>query len=478
MDVEAGLPPSLKLRRSAEALAEAGQTRLGRSEDRPLRSPTRGGRFLAGLLLLLCPSISSAQVAPVVRLTLDQAQEMAVSNSHRLAELRAREAAAEAVVAGRLAADRPAIAASAGYTRTNHVLEFAVPSPAGGIRVLYPDVPDNYRSRLDLQWPIYTGGRSDALERAARAEAAAAGEDVSAARADLRLEAARAFWAVVTARATVAVLERGLARTEANAADVRERFKAGVVPPNEIASADAQTSRARMLLIEARNQRDVAAADLARLTGVEPAQPIEPVAALDGVAPSSAIEALVAEARGSRSERRALERRIEAVDLQRVAASAGRRPIVAVAAGFDYARPNPRIFPRAERWDDAWDAGVQVSWSLWDGGRTAAEVEQAARLGTAARERLAEFDSVLAVEVRQRALDIESGRAAASAAEDGIRAASEARRVVAERYRAGVITQIEVLDAEVALLQAELDRTRALAGVRLAQARLARAVGR
>jgi hypothetical protein len=35
-----------------------------------------------------------------------------------------------------------------------------------------------------------------------------------------------------------------------------------------------------------------------------------------------------------------------------------------------------------------------------------------------------------------------------------------------------------VLDADVALLQAELDRTRALAGVRFAEARLARASGR
>ncbi len=61
---------------------------------------------------------------------------------------------------------------------------------------------------------------------------------------------------------------------------------------------------------------------------------------------------------------------------------------------------------------------------------------------------------------------------------DAVRAAAEARRVVAERYQAGVATQTEVLDADVALLQAELDRTRALAGVRLAEARLARALGR
>jgi outer membrane protein TolC len=91
---------------------------------------------------------------------------------------------------------------------------------------------------------------------------------------------------------------------------------------------------------------------------------------------------------------------------------------------------------------------------------------------------LAEFDSVLAVEVRQRALDLESGRAAVAAAAEAVRAASEARRVVAERYQAGVIAQIEVLDAEYALLQSELDRARALAGVRLSEARLARAIGR
>jgi outer membrane protein TolC len=151
---------------------------------------------------------------------------------------------------------------------------------------------------------------------------------------------------------------------------------------------------------------------------------------------------------------------------------------VAIAGGVDYARPNPRIFPRADRWDDSWDAGINVRWSLWDGGRTAANVAQAASGVEAARQRLAEFDSVLSVEVRQRALDIESGRASITAASDAVKAAAEARRVVTERYRAGVIPQIEVLDAEFALLQAELDRTRALATLRLSEARLSRAVGR
>jgi outer membrane protein TolC len=254
---------------------------------------------------------------------------------------------------------------------------------------------------------------------------------------------------------------------------------AGLVPPNEVASAEAQESRARMLAIQAQNERDVATADLARLVGRAPGEGVEPVAVLDAPATSvSGLDAMVAAARESRDERRALERRLASATDLRSAAAAGKRPNLTVAGGVDYARPNPRIFPRAERWDDSWDASINVRWPLWDSGRTAADVAQAAGNIEAARQRLAEFDSVLPVEVRQRALDIESGRASVAAAGDAVRAATEARRVVGERYQAGVITQFEVLDAEYALLQAELDRTRALAGVRLAEARLARAMGR
>jgi len=433
-------------------------------------------------MLAICESIArvaAAQDAPVVRLTVDEAQTRALATSHRIAEARAREAAAKATIDVRTSADMPTVSVVGGYTRTNHVLEFSVPSPTGAPRVLYPDVPDNYHSRLDLQWPIYNGGQTNALERAARAEATAAGADVAVAQSDLRLEVARAFWAVVTARASVDVLEQGISRSQAHLADVKQRFDAGLVPPNEIASAEAQESRARMLAIEARNQRDVSSAELARLVGLDPGQGVDPVGALDSPGDSAiVVDPLIAQARASRQERRALENRVEAADQLRSAAAAGRRPTLAIAGGVDYARPNPKIFPRADRWDDSWDAGINVRWPLWDGGRTAANVAQAAGGAEAARQRLAEFDSVLPVEVRQRALDVESGRAAITAAADAVRAAAEARRVVSERYRAGVIPQIEVQDAEFALLQAELDRTRALANLRVAEARLARAVGR
>src|SRR5207245_1416247 len=182
-------------------------------------------------------------------------------------------------------------------------------------RVIYPDIPDNYRARLDLQWTIYTAGRAGALERAAQAEAAASAEDLSAARADLRLEITRAYWAFVTSIESLRVVDQSVARAAA-----------------------------------------------------------------------TPVVSMVEGARTVRAERAALEKRIEAADERRRAAAAGGKPAVAVGGGVDYARPNPRIFPREAAWRESWDASVSVNWPLFDGGRTRAEVTEAAASARAVRE--------------------------------------------------------------------------------------------
>lgn len=430
------------------------------------------------ILLLLSPAAAPAQERQLP-LTLDEALQRGQRESLRVAELQARVDAAAAVEAGRRAADRPLVAALGGYTRTNHVDEFVIAAPGQPSRVLYPDVPDNFRARIDMLWPIYSGGRTDALVRAARAEREAAGSDLLAARSDLKLEITRAFWALVTAREAESVLNRAVESLDAHVRDIRSRLEQGLVPPNDVLSAEAQRSRERVLALDARNTRTVAEADLKRLIGDDGPGTIVPHTPSAGVPPAPPeIDALVAEALRQRPERQGFQQRAAASRARESAAGASTRPQIGLAGGYDYARPNPRIFPRADAWDDSWDVSVNVSWSLWDGGRRRAERAEAMAGTRAIEARAGEFDRQLTLEVRQRWYELDSSRAAIEAAADGVRAALEARRVLRERFAAGVATSTDVLDAETAVLQAELDRTRAISNARLARARLERAVGR
>jgi outer membrane protein TolC len=403
-------------------------------------------------------------------LTLAETVARALETSQRLAEARAREQGAQASVRLRRTADDPVVVLSGGYTRTNHVDEFAVFQPGVGASVIYPDVPDNYFTRVSFQWPIYTAGRTGALERAADAEARAAGAEVEIARADLKLEAARAYWALATAAESVRVLDQALARAEAHLRDVRARFDQGLIPPNEVSSAEAQRSRQQLQLIEAQNIRSSVLEDLRRLTGLT-----TDIAVADQLQPGPG-ETPPDEAR--RPELIALRERVNAAQEREDAVEAARKPSVALTGMADYARPNPRIFPRADVWNHSWELAVTGSWTLWDSGRNAAEAVEAAAATTALRARLADVDLSIRAEVRQRQLDLASARAALTTAADATRSAAEARRVVGERFAVGVATSTDVLDAQLALLQAELDQTRAFANVRLAEARLDRALGR
>jgi len=414
-----------------------------------------------------------------VRLSVDEAIALALEVSHRIGEFEAREDAAKASTAQRASADNPFVSLFAGYARTNHVSEFAIQIPGAPPRVIYPDLPDNWRSRLDVQWPVYTSGRVQALERAAQAEQNAAGKDVSTARADIRLDAARAFWTLVTATETVRVVDDALKLVEAHLQDVRNMLAVGLVANNDVLTAEARCSREQVLLIEAKNFRDVAEADLRRATGLGPAVRIDLVAALDGPQPSvPTFDELLTEARKSRPERQAMQLRIDGVGQQRTAAAAESKPVVSVGGGIDYARPNMRIFPRSGDWNESWDVGVNFAWPLWDGGRVKADVAQVSAVERVAQQRLAEFDTVLEFNVRQRQLDLTSAIAAIATVTAEVASAAEARRVVAERFKAGLVSNTDVLDAQQALLTAQLGRTRTLASIKLAEAQLNRVLGR
>lgn len=441
-------------------------------------------RAILVVVIASCVPASSFAQSPI-RLSLADAIARGFENSHRLAEARAREEGAKAAATSADLARKPIVGASAGYTRTNHVTEFSVPQPNGARLVVYPDIPDNFISRVSFQWPIFTSGRVDALERAAIAEANAAGADIETTRADLRLEIVRAYWAAVTARAAERVLEESSVRAERQLADARQRFDVGLIPPNEVSSLEAQRSRERAQLIEATNIREGATIELRRLIGVPHETVIELADSLEGsngsngsISSKGDVLVLVNQALEARPERKALSFRMGGAEARQHAALTATKPTIAFTGGVDYANPNPRVFPRKGEWQESWDVGVSVNWNFFDFGRARSQAAEAAAAVTAVRERIAEFDSIVSADIRQRLLDLESSQAMVRASTDAVRSAAEARRVITDRFGAGVATSTDVLVAQVALLETELARTRALAGVRLAEARLERSLGR
>ena len=270
---------------------------------------------------------------------------------------------------------------------------------------------------------------------------------------------------------------------DATLEDVRNRLKVGLVPPNDVLSVEAQRSRQQMLLIQARNT--------ARAGAGRPAAPHRRARRTRRSTVDAQLEAAPpaggrgAAARGRGAEGAARPAGLEARVAGRRRAprggggrqAAGRSPW---AAGVDFARPNPRFFPRTEEWKASWDAGVNFTWTFWDCGRVQADVARAAAAERAVARAAGRIRQPCSTSRCGSGGSTSSRRARRIVAADDCACAPPPRRGASssERYAAGVATSTEVLDAQVALLQAGLDRTQALANVRLAEARLERALGR
>jgi outer membrane protein TolC len=265
--------------------------------------------------------------------------------------------------------------------------------------------------------------------------------------------------------------------------DVRARVDTGLLPPNDVLSAEAQRARQSVRLVQARQDAALAEMTLARLVGETPgvtsitaSTRVDEAAADVAALTATPVDGLITRARESRSERTALLGRVAAAKSGADVAAAARAPQITGVAAFEPSSPNVRFFPRTDQWRISWDLGVSLTWPVWDAGRSRAEQAAALAQADAIQQRVREFDDIVAVEVRDRVMAIATSLDALAASGQAVTAASEARRVIEERFAAGVATSTDVLDAQLALLEAELERTELFATLRLAEARLRRSV--
>jgi outer membrane protein len=444
------------------------------------------------LPLLLAGAVGTAQepaapagAPPVVRLTMEEAVARAIAASPRLARLSALETAAEAEARGARADRWPQVDLGAGYTRRSEVPELAIftptDDPATPVErvVVFPNIQDNWRVRAGVAVPIWTWGRIGGQIEAAERGRAAAGADLEAGRADLVLETKTAYWSLVTARESVRVLQEEMRAYDAHLADARNREKFGMAARNEVLAVQVERDRVELERLRAEAGSDVAEADLRRLLDLPPEARVEPAEPLaKAPAPPPDVEALVAAAQAARAERKGLVARVAAADAITGAERAARLPQLAVTGGYTYANPNRDIVPPTREWKDTWDIGVGLAWSVFDGGKRAANEARARAEADAVRAQLRDLDRGIRLEVTRRALELRTAAAQLAVAERSVDSAAESRRVAGNRYREGVIPSSELLDAEVAHERAVLARTQALATLRLAAAGLDRAVGR
>jgi outer membrane protein TolC len=128
--------------------------------------------------------------------------------------------------------------------------------------------------------------------------------------------------------------------------------------------------------------------------------------------------------------------------------------------------------------NEIYSYGVQLNWSIFDGGNKIARYKEAKALLDSSRANVRDTELTIWQQVEQAYVNLISAEEQIGAAQKAVESAQENFRLSQGRFDAGVGTIIELTDAQLALTQAQSTQAQALTDYRLAIAQLERNLGR
>jgi outer membrane protein TolC len=346
-------------------------------------------------------------------------------------------------------------------------------------------------SNTSLNYSIYTGGRLKANVDAASANLNSQRFQEFQTALDLKLTVADAYVGVLRSIRTLEVARSDVARLDAFARDVKNRAAVGISTRNDELAADVSLANARQT--EIRDRRALATAwatynrylcrplseivdleDLTADSGSKENNLIENGPLGDRPTPGAGEEeigALTARAIQIRPELASLTQQARSLEAQSRATRAGIRPQVSIMTGYTFLGAD--ILENKSFLTSL----VMVDWTITDFGTTRrrALAQRNQEFSTLkARDNRAD-DIVL--EVRSRWLEVQETRLRIPLARVAVDQANENINVVTDRYRQGLSTYTEVLDAESRRVQSFTNLYDANYDAVLAVFRLRRAIG-
>ncbi len=375
----------------------------------------------------------------------------------------------------------PSLTLRASYQRFSETdpASITLPPPASDSVEISPFIANQYSIGASLRQPLFAGlhllGNVDKAGEAAERSL----YDSETVRLDLIFQIKKAYYNLARAVESQKVIEESLKQMEAHLEDVSNRFAQGLATNHDVLSAEMRLADTRLLRIESENAVQVASINLNILLGLPAKEKIEPALPkhLEETGPED-LDALVDEALRKRPELKSALYQVRESEADISIARSGWYPRLDLTGDYQYARPNPRIFPQQDVFISTWDLGISLSIDPVMFGAVASRTRQARENLARTQTALARLRDEIGIEVMESYLRTEKDVKAIEVAGLMIEQAAESLRITKEKFASGLARPTELLDAEVDLQQARLRHTGAVIDHEIDLAALQRATGR
>lgn len=330
---------------------------------------------------------------------------------------------------------------------------------------------DSFSTSLKLNWTLYSGGRNEGLIDQAKLNADSAKLNVAKTEQQLRLAATTSYYDVLQALNLAAVNQETVNNLAEHLDKVQAQFEAGVVAKSDVLRSEVELVNARQNLTKAQNSYDLAMAALNNTIGMPLDTENKLKDELGYVKSEIVLADAIAQAVANRPEIEQSQLSIESAKKGIKVANSNRKPTVTFSAAEGWSGTE---FPGNE---NDWSLSLMANWNIFDSGVTGAKVKQAESSLNKAREQSVETGNSVELEVRQAYLSMKEAEKRIGATQVAVDKATEDLKIAQTKYYAGAGTNLDVIDAQLALTQAGTNYTEALYDYNINQAKLQKAIG-
>lgn len=408
--------------------------------------------------LLLAGQTGLGQAAETMELTLEESVNLALRSNPTIKMAINDKAVAEYGIKTAKGALLPAIAYQHSDVRGN---------TSSSSKVV-----NSFDNKFTMTWKLYSFGQLEGQVGVAKAAFKSADVGVAKAAEQIKLDATNGFYSVLQTRNLVVVGQESVDQLDAHLKNVQAQYGVGTVAKSDVLRSEVQLANAQQDLIKAKNNNDLAIASLNNVIGLPHDTKLEVKEQLQYETYDKTIEDCISYSLKNRPEVLQVGFAVESAKEAKRSADAGTMPVISLQGVNDW---NSDSFPGDDNRN--WYVGAVLNWNAFDSGVANAKKGQAEESLAKALQQEKQTKDLVQLEVRQAYLSLREAEKRIDTSKVAVTKADEDFKIAQVRYMAGVGTNIDVIDAQVALTQAKTNYYQALYDYNTNRAKLEKAMG-
>ena len=330
-----------------------------------------------------------------------------------------------------------------------------------------------YSNEVSATIPLYTGGRLENTIDQAKLSLNTAELEINVTEQKLKLETELKYYEALKAKTVLDIAHQMVDDFNQHLYNVQQMYNAGVVPWHDVVQTKVRMANAENNLVKAQSDYDLSIRSLNKTMGLPLDEDIKLMDVLGYQKYDLDLDEMTAEGLENRPEMAQQALAVKIQEKQMNIAKSAQRPEVHLRGSMDWDDDN---FAGTDNRN--WTVLLTVKQNIFDSGNTDAKIKSAKSGILSAQNIQQQTKDTIALEISDACLNMRKAEKRITTNEAAIEEANVNVDISQKSYSAGVDTNLDVMDAELALDQAKTNYIDSLYDYNANKAKLDRAVGK